>query len=330
LRRPASVDAGARLRGSRQNDRVIRCPEDVDSVFSGLYERNRQWQRDRDARVEQLGEEDIARQMTAPPTPRTMRARSCEPGVLRSSSESARTPRHAPSAVAPVTRSEAEQTDPDTNVLVPSEASSKPCMGASSDLPCQPPLQPPKLGQFLPGQPVRVLRQQPSVSAAEGGECAEVMDHLQALKRCLLSSQNRNSGTWQRTVRIDSSRLSGAGAAPIRATPLHSVPQHSLSSPSLAGPSLALTPRLAERGRTRSPAMDRCRKLQPGMRCSIPARGAHSRDPSPVVAERVQGRTGSPITTPRSARALGSRRPSYSPAPPHPRPSSMGPRVSPA
>merc|ERR1711988_1893214 len=48
-RRSASADAAFRLRGACQHATGNRCSEDVDTVFKQLYQRNRQWQRERDA-----------------------------------------------------------------------------------------------------------------------------------------------------------------------------------------------------------------------------------------------------------------------------------------
>jgi len=222
-----------------------------------------------------------------------------------------------------------------------SESSQQTTQVASVDASQPDTLQPPKstrlmeaakvhaqaLSKGSPRQPVRVLRQA-TTAPAESGECAEIMDHLQALKRCLVSSQTRNSGTWQRTVRIETARLAGAGAAPLRATPLQTATPRSLPPATLPGPSATSSPKTTARCRTRSPAMARCGvKRQTGA-----GSGARSRDSSPVVRGHAQGNScpeRSSRTTPRgTCAAEPRRRPSNSPAPQRPRPSSMGPRVS--
>merc|ERR1712129_677105 len=149
--------------GSRNSD-------DVDSMFLDLYERNQKWQRARDARIEQHAEEVIARQVQAPPRPRTPRARSCEPGVSCSSGVSSQVSRRS-------------QADSATTVAAPVTclqiAASESCP-AVMPMPQRPTLTPVQMMQQLsqqPGQPVRVPHPRPGKPDSEGTEAGEVMDH---------------------------------------------------------------------------------------------------------------------------------------------------------
>lgn len=304
LRRSKSADMAMTSRGTHQHAKL---PDDVDNVFKRFYERNAKWQRARDARIEQMREEEIARQLQPPPRPRSARSRSCDPGTGNSANrvgeKSQRTAVGKQEDVSAIGAGSTQQSFPNSSTE------------AAAQLQADQPLKNAR-------QPVRALRQDFGINMADG-ESAEVMDHLQALKRCLVSSQSRNSGTWQRTIRIETARLSGAGAAPLRAS--------RLSASALPSTSATSSPTATARARTRSPAVRDRQRLQ-SQASSMPVRAMRSRDPSPVVAERAHALLGpprSPCATPRGA--LGAetrRRPSPSPAPPRPRLSNLGNKTS--
>eukprot|EP00931_Biecheleriopsis_adriatica_P075106 TRINITY_DN49052_c0_g1_i1.p1 TRINITY_DN49052_c0_g1~~TRINITY_DN49052_c0_g1_i1.p1 ORF type:complete len:1023 (-),score=212.60 TRINITY_DN49052_c0_g1_i1:95-3163(-) len=53
-------------------------------------------------------------------------------------------------------------------------------------------------------------------SSSSDGERQEVLNHLQALRQCLVSSKGRSDVTgWQKAMRVEGARLQGAGAAPL-------------------------------------------------------------------------------------------------------------------
>eukprot|EP00929_Paragymnodinium_shiwhaense_P080121 TRINITY_DN41764_c0_g1_i1.p1 TRINITY_DN41764_c0_g1~~TRINITY_DN41764_c0_g1_i1.p1 ORF type:complete len:994 (+),score=208.92 TRINITY_DN41764_c0_g1_i1:131-3112(+) len=55
------------------------------------------------------------------------------------------------------------------------------------------------------------------------GERHEVLSHLQTLRLGLLHSQGRSSAGWEKALRVETARLKGAGAAPLRGNPLQAL-----------------------------------------------------------------------------------------------------------
>jgi len=210
-RRAAS--AGPAFRRGREEEIV-----DADKAFANFHERNRRWQREREARWEQLHDE-VQRSRTRP-SPRA----SSRP---RSASE---TPRSKP-GLADVGLAAAP---------CPAQGKAPQEEAAEQPLPCHVtlvPAPPPEGAQgarlqaphAAPGQPVRALPV-PSLTAlvddgfgiqSSDGERQEVFSHLQALRQCMVASKGRSQDvpSWQRALQVEGARLSGAGAAPLRPGP---------------------------------------------------------------------------------------------------------------
>mmetsp|Transcript_2865 Transcript_2865/g.5505 ORF Transcript_2865/g.5505 Transcript_2865/m.5505 type:complete len:865 (+) Transcript_2865:127-2721(+) len=281
-RRASSAEPAIRRSSSTQARMSSKAS--VDLVFSSLYERNCEWQRARDARVERLHDEELARILQPADRPEAAQLPTARSGHVRQqpaatpvgagastgtgSSQPVRASRaallataaaaassSAPASAAPPPPSQAGGSSSSSQIAVHHASSGTPRMRAQGP-------------ECVPDE------------ASPPDEHTQVLEQLQALRRCLVSSQSRNSGTWQRTIRVESARLSGAGAAPLRTRPAAETTPRANSA--AAGN--------AARGRAWSPSTARC-KAQAGQVTdndrgrSVPPR---SRDASPASRGSVR------------------------------------------
>lgn len=292
-RRASSAEPALRRSASAQARASSKA--DVDLVLSSLYERNCEWQRARDARIERLHDEELARILqpaerpegTQQLTARTAHLRqniaaapvSAGVGATASVSQPIRACRSALLSTAaaagcpPATATSASQ---------PSQAVALSSSHAKGNACCT---QPPRR-ECSTGTPRSVTKAPATARTpdkpATADEHTQVLEQLQALRRCLVSSQSRNSGTWQRTIKVENARLTGAGAAPLRSRAAAEVTPRASSAAA------------AVRGRTRSPATARGKapsQAQAGQLTdrdrgsSVPP---HSRDASPASRGSVR------------------------------------------
>lgn len=294
LQRSKSADAVVRRCGSHPCSFSRMTSNDIDSVFHDLYERNQKWQRARDARVEQMLEEDFSRQVQAPNPPRVVRVRSSEPTVPRIPDEP------VPSTASNMTVEQHRKSMP-VNVLNKQhrQQSAQAVLHES----CLPPL--PQPTDLLPSDSVFVPPQELCTSStlSQSIEHAQVMDHLQALQQRLVATRSCSSGTQEEPTRHERTR-SSEQALQADALPLH-------WSSSCTAP-LQRLPTAGVRGRTRSPAVARQR---------LQVRSNGSPNPSYNSSTPLKKPVG-----PGTAMVENRRRPSHSPAPPRPRLTSVSPR----
>lgn len=282
-RRAAS--AGPPLRRRSQTPRGH--SPDAETAFASFHERNQQWQRDREARLEKrhdmMGHNKTSSVVLPPQRERSSQPRSASAGG---------TPPHSPRELGKYCQSiQQASLDPElpsSAVLVP--ASAEPGIGtqlqacesgtlrqssaaAGSRSPCRMP-------QISRGKPVRATVPASILVATESqcktlvgrreqndsessichvgsskscsgvwkgseaghesllssdGERSEVMNQLQALRQCLVSSKARHQDAagWQKALRVEAARLRGAGAAPLRSS-------HQRSSSMSSGPAASL------------------------------------------------------------------------------------------
>lgn len=259
--------------------RTPRANADPDTIFREFYERNRQWCRARDERIERLQDEEIARQRQpslrrsrweTPPRVQRSRSASLGPGGnaegLKASQMADGDARQRPCA-------DRGSSPRKTPLIVRASSSGAPAMQAL---------------HVASGQPVRASRTLLGNEAEMdmlGHEHVEVMNHLRALQRCMSSSQSRSSAGWQKVLRVEGARLQGAGAAPLRSVPSNGP----LTPVRRRGPSAASGDGWAPRGRTQSPMPQ--------------ARARCSKTPSPLVrsedhlAQLQQGAPRPPVIT---------------------------------
>jgi len=299
-----------------------------EGVIAEFYERNVQWQRQRDECTEQRFVEELSRQMgSTPPRPRS-RGTSPAPAATQgvsprcASSQGMNSTRTWPHGVAPPRAASRSVTPPPagsrsrsasvgtSRLREPSVHCDGSALLASSSCLIRPASSSTSVVGSLPGcsvdsQPApssasqaamwrsrmpaqgQPIRAGPTWAEPSGrGERAEVFDHLQQLRQCLTaSSAGRANGrsNWQRTIRVDGARMSGAGAAPLHAPPL----SHVSTSDASAAP-------FGARGRARSPALPAhgCRTGAASTSHAILApapRFLLSRPSSPTSSSRVAG-----------------------------------------
>merc|ERR1740129_427751 len=322
---------------------------DPDNVFAEFYERNRMWQRARDERIEKLHDEEM-QQQTSRQWERGSQARthvrSASASLLRVGEPSSSRRGGGATEFVPVDSPEELSQPP---ALKPEAANANglltPC--ARPDDVAQ---APPEAAHFHAprGRPVRAsaaaLSRPASLAGAESGSttvaaatndvpCAgvastgehvEIMQQMQALRRCLVSTQSRGAAAgWQRALRVDSARLCGAGAAPLRANAtLLDAPEPPL--PPQPPPTIAVSVQAERRGRTRSPAT-----VRGGIRLrgssSMPATSREPTLATPAAPGPSVVVLGAPLSESRPPSPSGGRRTSRSPAPPRPRRAGSGP-----
>lgn len=187
-------------RGGSEAGRKSNVTANPDVAFAKFYERNCEWQRARDERVGRMLDEDFARQVRPDETVGKSRSRSASVGRRGDS-----TPRRAGSEAPKETGTPAKcgmTTSPDSLASVPRKTLGSAAFRVSASAPSI--------------RPVRVPRAIADEGGTLGEERDEISSHLQALRRCLVSSQGRGSTPgWQRALRVDAAKLQGAGAAPL-------------------------------------------------------------------------------------------------------------------
>lgn len=207
-----------------------------DEAFEQFLARNQLWKRARDQRVEQLSMDDRARQIGSDSSSRqrsTSRQRSnsqqrqsqqsprCD-GIHRSSQEIPVSQQDAPGINGAVHEQHSvglqeAAASRDVSAAVVRQIIDRPAL---LNRPAGQPVRVPSRGSFSTAEADSEAVLSTSGAAAEveaaGQERNEVMDHIRALRTCMLQSQRPVSVGWQRTLKIDSARKSGAGAAPWR------------------------------------------------------------------------------------------------------------------
>jgi len=227
---------GAAVRSHSARGRGEASVGDSTSVFSSFYQRNREWQRVRDERLERLHHEEIARHMRPSEREGQVRAassnqrcrsesldRSVRAGARSSGGDTMAGAAAATLPTGEVTASSAPAaTMAAATVAAPEEPvipTSAADAGASLQQSASQPVRP---VHAVPGQPIRAPWSAlgPNLctesSASDSHERTEIFSRLESLRRCLASSESRGTPLWQRAIRVDRARMGGAGAAPLR------------------------------------------------------------------------------------------------------------------